>query len=743
MLGEIEVAGSVDIDTWRVFWKLVDRGEAAQAIRTGDLGINLEPAASSHVWLQRDRKVFGEFGVTQPVLERMPVRMRSKPLWVRETQHKRRHYFDVASLYVKAAQMWEEEGCGSSFRATAKKMLFEAVKSGMGYERLYLTMFWVWTCPYWADLALYLLQSNLLYATDVQWRAIGKETTAQVARSWFFPLTTKQHIVSAYMLNTEDLVGYPDGNPDAGAVALEILDFATNEFEYTYPVIGAEDRHDFASYLREYETAVESFLEPLYSSFSDKASTFEDMLATRAAWADWVPQGVSERRAREVLGEQVVPKGSSKEYVMAKSEASVYNSDWGTTYVEAADKSDERGATRTIVATDMRDQLTGKVAFRCITNRYAEVGLDIGESPVQAMARYIHPMTATEGKDGYIAEDKALLCWNWQVWDHFVHCAERKLMLHAMRTLTERHIREPQKADMLTELDKLIAGTEALIFRSQSYADERYRAAVDEIIVASEGQARRLPRHTGKYAVYIEHPNGQQSGRSSRLEDNTITGTARLRVRDSELLGRTASLRHRTSLFVCNRADDVTEVFRRYQDAVAAVSTLLEQGHRANKKQVVQWRSMVYLRTLYAGGSVRAFPARSVYAAATAHPDKGEASSGDDAFYEKLRSISKGLDMWAWRGGFMRMAEVLYEDARKFFSRTRIWLPKDKRAGKKQHFRRVRVPPEVLAAAPENGGLGILPPGQYNYDYTIKCSAEQRLQVLQLRAQAEGVLEGT
>ncbi|KAJ6092816.1 hypothetical protein N7486_008105 [Penicillium sp. IBT 16267x] len=67
------------------------------------------------------------------------------------------------------------------------------------------------------------------------------------------------------------------------------------------------------------------------------------------------------------------------------------------------------------------------------------------------------------------------------------------------------------------------------------------------------------------------------------------------------------------------------------------------------------------------------------------------------------------------------MAQRLYEDGLKLFSATRVWLnnPRGRR-----FFIRVRVPRQVIEAAPEHGGLGILGPGVYDFDYRIKCTSK-------------------
>lgn len=53
-------------------------------------------------------------------------------------------------------------------------------------------------------------------------RMACKETTAQILRSWFFPLTIAPHILSSYFISAKDLMGYPDADPDAGEIALDV-----------------------------------------------------------------------------------------------------------------------------------------------------------------------------------------------------------------------------------------------------------------------------------------------------------------------------------------------------------------------------------------------------------------------------------------------------------------------------------------------------------------------------------------
>jgi hypothetical protein len=632
-------------------------------------------------------------------------------LRLRSESHKRRHYSDVVSLFMVCWDVWTEQNQGALFFETALHTLYAAFSGPSSYERIYLTSFWLWTTPYWRNLTATFLRYKL-YAYDVdEYRAITKEITARVTACWFYPFTNNQTIASAYWLNAEDLTGFADNQESSGQISYEVLEFALSDFEYTFP--DAEGR-SFEAYLHQFERAVHSMLTPLYREFADKARTYDDLLAVRSAWG---AGGVAGRRARDVLGRDKAPPGSAKAYVMTKNRAEDFKMDWGITRNEVANKMDERGPPRTITATDMRDQVAETFVFQHFSNRYPKIGLDIGESPVQAMARHCHLIGNTVGRDCYMRDGRLLTAWDWMKWDHFYHNAEKVMVLQVMKRLTARYIRTEVRGEMLYELDDLIGKHKQMVFRSQAYADEEYSKRVDELLAKFPERARRLDGEDGKTSILIQQPNGQQSGRKSTLDGNTIVGSARIRVRDAELLGKQAHLKHRTALYLLNRADDVAEIHATYMNGVRAVNKMMEQGHRANpKKQVAQWRSVVYLRILYCGGAMRAFPPRAVYAATTGHPNKGAGS--ETAYYDKLRSCSKGLDMWVRRGGWLRMARAIYEEVEQYFSKTRVWYE----TGGKRRVHVVRIKRAVIRAAPEHGGLGILPPGLFEYDYRVKCS---------------------
>ncbi|UPH33984.1 RNA-dependent RNA polymerase [Cordyceps chanhua alternavirus 1] len=662
-----------DLVVWARMWDMLDKKEAAKALVWGDA------------------------------------------LWSREKRYKQRNYFDVCSLYVVAHDTWDKQGCGDLFREVAQAVLCECVTARMDYERMYFTCFWLWTTQYWSSLCEYVLKWRLLHATKAQWTAICKETTAVVTRTWMFPMSNRQHIASCYFLNAEDLNGFSDADAMKGEISVEVLKYALNNFKYTFPGVNEGER-DFESYLSELERGCYSLLEPIYRTYADKARTWDEFVSLRSAWA---AGGVAGRRSRDVLGTQVSPPGAAKAYVMTMSDKSEWARDWGALYIEVAGKLDERGVDRTLSATDMRDQTTEGFLFEPLRNRYPTVGLDIGESPADTMARHLNLVVASKGPVQYLSDGRILVAWDWSKWDHYVHMAEHLVVVRTMRKLVSRYVRPEVAPDMLRELDVLERGHREAIFRSQAFADEHYSRLVDDIVSGSGGRAKRL----NDTSVWVREPAGQQSGRRSTLETNTIIGTSRLLVRDAEITGRSASLKSRTSIYVLNRADDVAELFESYAAGKRAVEAMLAQGHLANpKKQVAQWRSIVYFRVLYSGGAMRAFPPRAVYAAASGHPNKG--SGSEQSGIDKLRSVSTGLEMWARRGGWMTMAKALYADAEDFFLRTRIWTQECHLNPRAQPVR-FKLAPEVLHAAPESGGVGVLPPGQYEFDYSIKVGRSQ------------------
>jgi hypothetical protein len=658
----------VDGVCWERMWRCLDSGEPAKALMWGD------------------------------------------QLWERHRRFKQRNYFDICSLYHTVHSVWAKQGAGDLFRDVAEAVLYDCVSARMPYERMLFTCFWLWTTQYWTSLCDYALRTGILHATNAQWTMICKETTAMVTQTWMFPLTNRQHISAAFFLNAEDLNGFSDADALKGEISVEVLKYALNEFKYTFPGANHGER-SFEHYLEQMERACTSLLEPIYATYADKAHTWDEFVALRSAWA---AGGVAGRRSRDVLGSDVSPPGAAKAYVMTMTEKDVWAMDWGKLYIEVAGKLDERGVDRTLSATDMRDQTSEGFVFDVLRNRYPAVGLDIGESPPETMARHINLVVASRGASHYLADGRILVAWDWSKWDHFVHMAEWLVVLKAMRKLVLRYVRLEVQPDMLRELDMLEAGHREAVFRSQAYADQHYSRVVDEIVKSAAGRARRLD----STSVLVTDPAGQQSGRRSTLESNTIVGTSRLLVRDAELLGCSANLRSRTSLYVLNRADDVAEVFAKYEQGKRAVEKMLEQGHLANpKKQVAQWRSIVYFRILYAGGTMRAFPPRAVYAACSGGPNKG--SGSESSGIDKLRSLATGLEMWARKGGWYGMARALYDEAERFFSKMRVWT-RECHLNPKKRPDVVRIAPEVLHAAPEMGGVGILPVGQYEYDYTVK-----------------------
>jgi hypothetical protein len=160
---------------------------------------------------------------------------------------------------------------------------------------------------------------------------------------------------------------------------------------------------------------------------------------------------------------------------------------------------------------------------------------------------------------------------------------EKRLILNAMERLTRRYVKGRSLSDVLNELIDIRADIDGLIRESQSFADACYKTEADCIIEGSGGRDKSLGQYAGKFAIPTRFLKGQDCGLShDALKD---AGTARLIIRDTELIPNRATVYHRTSLFACNRADDVTEVLALMKTAQIAVDTILNNNRRETQRQ--------------------------------------------------------------------------------------------------------------------------------------------------------------
>ncbi|AXU25965.1 RNA-dependent RNA polymerase [Stemphylium lycopersici mycovirus] len=654
-------------------------------------------------------------------------------LWSREVSFKRRHYYDVATFLCVMDEVWGSRDVAlrggatnaeaglqvGSFRKAVRMVLSELVMGPASYERLYLTIFWVFSTRWWPSLVPVLIRYGTLGMSDDEYTAIHKEITAVVTSTWMVPGTCRQHQFSANFLNAEDLTGWSDRDSLKGGVCTEIIKFALATFEYRADVRGGGGERGMpiiakegspSEYLSRYRAAMDQLLRPMYAKYSANMTDLRSHMEKRMAW---MSGGAVGRRAKELLGPGIAPPGSSKAYVASRADADQLTRDWGEMRIEVGGKGNERGSERTLLATDLRDQVSESYLLHAFKNRYGLIGVDVGETPVEMFKRHVTVASATDVPMSFHGrEKKVLAAWDYSKWDHHVMLAERLLLVQVMRDLVLEYVqRDDIRVDMLKELDVLESSHRVAIYRSRAYADARYTDQVDALIrdgvkAGFKGQAVRLSADQVRITDYA----GQQSGRRSTLESNTFYSRARLLVRDAELA------EGERSVYLLNRADDVLEVYRAWEHARNAIDVMLLQGHKANKKkQVVQVRTGVYFRILYAAGSMRGFPPRAVYACASAGPSMA-ASGGFDPV-ERLSSLSGALDRLARRGSGYWVARALYLEAEDYYRDVRVQL-----AVKADKFTRFTIPREVLRASPDLGGCGVLPPGNYDFDLSIKCS---------------------
>ena len=663
---------------------------------------------------------------------RAVIRLGDNHLWQRELVFKRRHYFDVVTLLRTLDAVYGAAGLGRRgrsqrelFRRTVLAVLLELCGRGHSYERIYLTLFWLFTSEYWPTLTKVVLRMGSLRMCDADFVAIHKEVTAVVTQTWMIPFTNRQHPISSAFLNVENLIGWSDRDSLKGGVACEVLEFAVSKFHYVAGIRGLTHvpLDAGAEYLDRFKTGLTELLLPMYRDLGMLAKTWDDLLDERMAW---MSGGAVGRRARDVLGPVSAPSGCSKAYAASRTPKDLFKPSWGPMYIEVGGKGNERGAERTLLATDLRDQIAESYALHMFKNKYGRIGIDIGESPIECMTRHLS-IAAVSERDWDSTDERVLAAWDYSKWDHYVMQAERLIACDVMAELAKQYVRPTVLKEMLRELEIVRQGQESAIFRSRAYMVDDFRARADEAIRAAGGRARRVADDS---VLLLEYA-GQLSGRRSTLEGNTIISRGRLAVRDSELRA------HERSEYLLNRADDVLEVYGKWVHARDAIDVMLQQGHKANpKKQVVQVRTGVYFRILYANGSMRGFPARAVYAAATGGPQvNGEFGVN---MIERLRSLSSALDRLARRGSNYTICRALYSEAEGYYSDIRLELfPKEKDTGGTGIFVRHPVPKAQIRAAPENGGAGILPPGEYQYDMAVRVTPTESMHGRQWRAEIE------
>jgi hypothetical protein len=181
-------------------------------------------------------------------------------------------------------------------------------------------------------------------------------------------------------------------------------------------------------------------------------------------------------------------------------------------------------------------------------------------------------------------------------------------------------------------------------------------------------------------------------------------------------------------LLCFNRADDVAEVYPTLHAAVQSVKTMAAIGYQANeKKQIVSRRATIYFRIIYANGSMRGMPARSVYSVLTGPPAKTAGKLPHNVAV--ITAVATNCERAVRRGLDPGLMVRLYFEVSGYFSWVTLQLdpngpgPLRFSADEVKHLSgrngvrisrtklSFRIRREVLEGAPSEGGLGVLRPG--------------------------------
>jgi len=655
---------------------------------------------------------------------------------------KHRHYVTVVSMLHNMGATWAvRDSHTKMFWDVALNFLRDMLERGIGYERILLFLASVFSHRYWPVMAEFYLETGAHVLDLDDFLAVHKEITVVVSRTWMIPLTNTPHIVSTYWNNMDANVGYANTLPteQAEEAILRIIQQVTSESDYTYtdPETG---KRSVEGYSKAFRMHCYNLLEPMYREGMRNPVRWDDFVAARLANSGG---GAAGSFASSFVGD--LEANPQKKFVMGKlSKEAVNVFTWETiTHFGVGNKMDERGPTRPIVSIDAFRALLASYAFSPIHNKYTKLGWDIGESPPQELARYLGLAGMSYTAQGFIGNDRpALAAYDFMKWDHYVQYAEQRIVKEVMHELSQVYIADDEvRNDVCNALQKMIESHDAAIYSSSVFALEKFRSQMSDILGEANAQpfvpqagpevkCGKRAWYVDPQSVFVARSATQQSGRWETLEGNTQISRTRLALRDAEMLVCGENIM--TALLSFNRADDVAECYRTLYDAVESVNTMIRIGYKANvKKQIISRRTVIYFRIIYAGGTMRGMPARTIYSIVTGPPSK---ESGKLPHNVAIISAYAANAERAVRRGLEPCLMVrLYVEVSHYFAYISIALRmsgqftitldarerKDLRAiggTLANGILRFRIPREVLEAAPVNGGLGILRPGQFNYD---------------------------
>jgi len=554
------------------------------------------------------------------------------------------------------------------------------------------------------------------------------------------PLTNVPHIASAYWNNMDANVGYAHTLPsgDAEETVIRILEQLTAKVDYVFTdAITGEATKE--AYVQAFRDEAYRLLEPLYRDVAREVRPWGEFVKSRVTQ---VGSGAAGAYSTSLL-DGISSSGPGKVFVMGvmeKEAVDLYT--WqGVTQFSIGIKGDERGPTRPIVAIDTFRSLLASYAFQPIHNKYAHVGWDVGESPSQEFARYLSLSGMSVAGKGFIGNNRpALAAYDFKKWDHYVQYCEQRIIKEVMYDLSKMYIRDDEaRNDVCAALQKMIESHDLAIYTSAVFAEARLKTKIDEMLAQANSRpfydGVGTPVPTGERIRQVGQSNKsylvrcsatQQSGRWETLEGNTEISRTRLALRDRELERKGGPMLK--ALLCFNRADDVAEVYSTLYAAVESVKTMAAIGYQANeKKQIVSRRATIYFRIIYANGSMRGMPARSVYSVLTVPPAKTAGKLPHNVAVIKAvatnceRAVRRGLDpglmvriycevssYFSWVTLLLDpkgLAPIRFtpEEVKRLSGANGVCITKTKLS--------FRIRREVLEGAPSEGGLGVLRPG--------------------------------
>jgi len=671
--------------------------------------------------------------------------------WVDVTlDMKHRHYTTLIELMHQMALTWSvERRHTDSFWSISLYLLRGMLSRDIGYERILLFIGTVFSHRYWPTQANFYVQTGVhLYDLESNIK-VHKEITVTVNKTWMVPLSNTPHICSAYWHNMDANVGYAHTLPSEGAedAIIRILQQLTTKMEYT-SVNDETGERDAKSYVDQFRRTAVELMEPLYRDSARKGMSWEAFLEGRVLQAG----GGAAGRFTSTFLPEVVP-GPQKKYAMgrlSKEQVDLYTWDSVTTF-SVGSKMDERGPTRPIVAIDTFRALLAAYAFHLVNNKFSDIGWDIGESPTEELGRYVGLTAMSATAHGYVGNERpAIAAYDFQQWDHWVQYSEQRIIKEVMLELGDKYIEDREvRKDVHAALVKMIETHDQAVYTSVVFSAEHLKHKVDQMV----RDANATPFYDG---VGVEVPAGQrvhatndrgdaflvraaatqQSGRWETLVGNTQISRTRLALRDAEMkrIGGEMMM----AMLSFNRADDVLELYKNLVAAVTSVRTMLAIGYKANaKKQVVSRRAGVYFRIIYANGTMRGMPARTVYSILMGPPAKVAGSLPMNLAI--ISSLGINCERAVRRGLEPSLMIRIFVEGSSYFSRITILLrpagqdPIEFSQSECKEYRTMgviitrekvtfRISRQVLEAAPHLGGFGILRPGETGYNEQVQVS---------------------